>query len=127
MCVFKAAPRCVDSPIVQSRLTAYSLLLTSENMAPWGSWPLMIQLPPGTCMGPFSTFPPPALTRSTSSPLLRCPLAYSNSRHYWRLNGEDSEFWESTYLLYQPPNPSRGVLWFSDLPHDNAGPAVEIR
>ena len=32
---------------------SYSLLLTSENMAPWGSWPLMIQPPPGTCIGPF--------------------------------------------------------------------------
>jgi drug/metabolite transporter (DMT)-like permease len=42
---------------------AYSLLLTRENMAPCGSWPLMIQPPPGTCMGPFKTLPPPDSTR----------------------------------------------------------------
>jgi hypothetical protein len=29
-------------------IEAYSLLLTSENMAPCGSCPLMIQPPPGT-------------------------------------------------------------------------------
>ena len=47
----------------------YSLLLTRENVAPWGSWPLMIQLLPGTCMGPLRTWPPPALTRLMAAPM----------------------------------------------------------
>ena len=46
-----------------SRANHYSLSLTRENIAPCGSWPLMIQPPPGTCMGPFKIFPPPDSTR----------------------------------------------------------------
>jgi hypothetical protein len=52
---------------LMKRREDYSLLLTRENMAPWGSWPLMIQPPPGTCIGPFNTFPPPDSTRLTAA------------------------------------------------------------
>ena len=56
---------CVRSKIVL--IAAYSLLLTSEKWAPCGSCPLMIQPPPGTCIGPFKTFPPPDSTRWTAA------------------------------------------------------------
>ena len=40
---------------------------TSANIAPCGSRPFTIQLPPGTCTGPCTTLPPADLTRSPAA------------------------------------------------------------
>ena len=53
--------------LIEQTNVAYSLLLTSENMAPRGSWPWIIQPPPGTCIGPLMIFPPPDSTRLTAA------------------------------------------------------------
>ena len=40
---------------------------TIANIAPCGSTHWTTQLPPGTCIGPLTTFPPPPLTRAAAA------------------------------------------------------------
>ena len=48
---------------------AQARALSRENIAPCGSTPCTIQLPPGTSIGPLITLPPAALRRSMAAPM----------------------------------------------------------
>ena len=49
------------------RLSAQRLAATIANIAPCGSTHWTIQLPPGTCIGPLTTWPPLPLTRAAAA------------------------------------------------------------
>src|SRR5580698_6510102 len=59
-------PPLLGAEAAKSR-QGYRFGATSANSAPCGSTPLMIQLPPGTCTGPWTTCPPADFTRSSAA------------------------------------------------------------